>query len=139
MLHVAGKEELMNNLKKHRKDLIAYEKELTKRKTEKAMKDTKELIAQLKAKASTDKSVVLKLEGDKSVLNEVLELFKVEMPTAAVFVLGVDENQDALTAMAASPECAVGALPANEWINHSMAVAQGKGGGKADRAQGAAK
>jgi alanyl-tRNA synthetase len=136
-LHVAGKAELTDKLKKVRKDLLAFEKAEMKKKMEKALKDAADLIAKLKG--GVEKSVVLKFAGDKTVASEVVNLFQKDLPDVAVFALAEDEVADQLCCITLTPEALQGTLPANEWCNAGMTVASGKGGGKKDRAQGNAK
>lgn len=136
-LHVEGKSELSAALKKHRKDLLTFEKAEIKKKSEKAIKDSQDLIAKLKG--GTEKSVVLKFDGDKTVVNDVVTLFAKELPDVALFALGMDEGNDCMVNITSVPEAMQGLLPANEWCNAGMSTAAGKGGGKKDRAQGNAK
>jgi len=136
-LHVEGKATLIDQLKKIRKDLMVFEKAEMAKKKDKALKDSADLIA--KVKGGVEKSVVLKFDGDKAVVNDVLALFGKECPEMAVFALGTDEGNDSMTCITSVPEALQGLMPANEWCNEGMKVASGKGGGKKDRAQGAAK
>lgn len=136
-LHIEGKAELMGLLKKQRKDLLAFEKAEMKTKEDKAIADTTDLIAKLKG--GSEKSVVLKFDGDKTVVNSVVVLFNKELPDVAVFALGMHEAEDQMCCITSVPEAMRETLPANEWCNAGMSVADGKGGGKVDRAQGNAK
>jgi len=136
-LHIAGKAELTETLKKVRKDLLVFEKAEMKKKLDKAIKDTADLIGRLKG--GVERSVVLKFDGDKSVANDVVNLVNKELPEVAVFALGLDEGTDSMTCITSVPEALQGVVPANEWCNAGMQIASGKGGGKKDRAQGAAK
>jgi len=136
-LHIEGKAELTNMLKKQRKDLLAYEKAEMKKKEEKAIADSTDLIAKLKG--SSEKSLVLKFDGDKTVVNSVVVLFNKELPDVAIFALGMHEAEGQMCCITSVPEAMRETLPANEWCNAGMSVADGKGGGKVDRAQGNAK
>lgn len=136
-LHIEGKAELIDSLKKIRKDLLVYEKAQMKIKLDKAIKDTTDLIT--KVKGGVEKSVVLKFAGDKGVVNEVVSLFSKECPEIAIFALGMDENSESLTCITSVPAELQAVVPANEWCTAGMTAASGKGGGKKDRAQGAAK
>jgi len=139
MLHVQGKSELIAELKRIRKALTAYEKELMNKKKEKALNDTKELCAKLKEKEYAEKSMVLKFDGDKSVVNDVVVLFHKEFPETAIFALGMDEGNEQMVVITSTPASLKEALPADKWCNAGVSVASGKGGGKPDRAQGNAK
>jgi len=136
-LHIEGKAELTESLKKIRKELLEFEKAQMKIKKDKALKDTTDLIA--KVKGGVEKSVVLKFGGDKGVVSDVVALFNKECPDIAIFALGMDEGNDAMCSITSVPEALQGVIPANEWCTAGMSVASGKGGGKKDRAQGAAK
>lgn len=136
-MHIAGREELTAMLKKVRKDLIAYEKEVMKEKQAKALKDVAELIP--KIRSGVEKSVVLKFAGDKSVVNDVCTEFEKQLPDVAVFAMGVDEGNDQLVVITVVPAAMQETLPANDWCNAGVSAADGKGGGKPGRAQGNAK
>jgi len=136
-LHVEGKKELLDELARIGKVLLAYEKEQLAKLKEKALKDTTELCAKLKG--GCEKSVVLKFDGDKSVADAVLKAFQCELPEVACFVLAMDESNDQMVGITGVPEALQATLPADEWCTAGMSVGDGKGGGKKDRAQGNAK
>jgi len=126
-----------NLLKAERKKLLAYEKEQQKLMNDKAVKDGEDLANKLVG--GTQRATVLELDGDKTILQNVIKAFNKIAPEIAILCVGKNESANTLTVVCESPKALQDALSANEWCSAAVSPAGGKGGGKADRAQGAAK
>jgi len=72
--------------------------------------------------------------GDSKMLKSVMAAAQKAAPAMAICLAASDEEKGSL--MCNVPDAGKGALKANEWLNESLKVAGGKGGGKADSAQG---
>lgn len=126
-----------DRIKSERKKLQAWEKEQQKEKNAKAVKHGEELAQKLVGGAQ--RATVLELEGDKTILQNVIKAFQKIAPEIAVMTIGKNLTAGSLTVICETPKALQDALPANEWCNAAVENVGGKGGGKADRAQGAAK
>jgi alanyl-tRNA synthetase len=124
-------------IKAERKKLLAYEKEQQKIKKDKAVKDAVDLANKLVGGAQ--RACVLELEGDKTILTDVIKNFMKIAPEIAICCVGTNQSADTLTVICEVPAALRDVLPANEWCAEAAKVAGGKGGGNADRAQGACK
>merc|ERR1711865_738470 len=124
-------------IKAERKKLMAYEKAQLKLLKDKAVKDATDLATKLVG--GLQRACVLELEGDKTILQDVIKAFSKIAPEIAICCVGTNESADTLTVVCEVPEALRASLEANKWCSAAIGVANGKGGGKADRAQGAAK
>jgi alanyl-tRNA synthetase len=124
-------------IKAERKKLMAYEKEQQKIMKDKAVKDATDLANKLVGGAQ--RACVLELEGDKTILQDVIKAFQKIAPEIAICTVGTNQSADTLTVVCEVPAALQDVLKANDWCSEAIKIAGGKGGGKADRAQGAAK
>lgn len=124
-------------IKSERKKLLEYEKAQQKILRDKAVKDAEDLANKLVDGAQ--KATVLELDGDKAILQDVIKAFQKIAKEIAILVVGKNQSANTLTVIAETPKALQEVLPASAWCGAAVAAAGGKGGGKADRAQGAAK
>lgn len=136
-LSAGNRDEFNGMIAAERKKLLAYEKEQQKLKNDKAVKDAEELANKLVG--GTQRATVLELDGDKTILQNVIKAFQKIAPEIAIMTVGKNESANTLTVICETPKDLLEALPSNEWCNAAVEVAGGKGGGKPNRAQGAAK
>jgi alanyl-tRNA synthetase len=92
---------------------------------------------ELEAMGSEAKVAVLEVDvgGDGKLLQSVMKAAQKAAPTLAICLGTVDEAGKGSVLMAA-PDGGKGALKANEWLKEALDAAGGRGGGKADSAQG---
>jgi len=124
-------------LKSERKKLLEFEKAEKKKMRDKAVADVEVLANKLVG--GTQRATVLELDGDKAILQDVIKAFQKIAPEIAIMTVGKDQSKNSLTVICETPKALQEALPANAWCDAAVSGAGGKGGGKADRAQGAAK
>jgi alanyl-tRNA synthetase len=137
ILSTSDRTNIEGAIKAERKKLMAYEKAQLKLLKDKAVKDATDLAKKLVDGAQ--RACVLELEGDKTILQDVIKAFNKIAPEIAICCVGTNESADTLTVVCEVPEVLRSSLEANKWCSAAIGVANGKGGGKADRAQGAAK
>jgi len=92
-----------------------------------------------KEAAATPTAPVVKLltaEADAKALDEAMKVLTAALPEAPLLLLGAGKT---LAALAVVPTSLQEKLSAKDWVNESLQVAGGKGGGKAGRGQGAAR
>ena len=124
-------------LKGERKKLLDFEKAEKKRMRDKAVADVEVLANKLVG--GNQRATVLELDGDKTILQDVVKHFQKIAPEIAIMVVGKNSAANSLTVISETPKALQEALPANAWCDVAVGAAGGKGGGKPDRAQGAAK
>eukprot|EP00808_Paulinella_micropora_P007606 g37327.t1 len=94
-----------------------------------------------KAKAAGAKHKVMFLpdaQGNNKALQKALDAFTKEAPDTAIFIFSSERKDGGKgCCMVVVPGNKSAALPANVWMNTALAVAGGKGGGKANKATGA--
>ena len=79
---------------------------------------------------------LLGVEADVKVVEAASKVVEAAAPDAAVMLLGAGKTACALGVV---PAALAGKLDAKEWVNAALAPCGGKGGGKPNRAQGAAR
>eukprot|EP00658_Telonema_sp_P-2_P025504 TRINITY_DN20273_c0_g1_i2.p1 TRINITY_DN20273_c0_g1~~TRINITY_DN20273_c0_g1_i2.p1 ORF type:complete len:462 (+),score=162.31 TRINITY_DN20273_c0_g1_i2:150-1535(+) len=124
-------------LKAEYKKVLDWQKAQQKQANDKAVADAEQLAERLKGGAQ--RATVLELDGDKAILQNVIKAFHKIAPEIAIMTVGKNATANTLTVICETPKELQDALPAKDWCSEAVAVAGGKGGGKADRAQGAAK
>eukprot|EP00298_Acanthocystis_sp_HF-20_P013047 c20183_g1_i1.p1 GENE.c20183_g1_i1~~c20183_g1_i1.p1 ORF type:complete len:971 (+),score=389.66 c20183_g1_i1:62-2974(+) len=105
--------------------------------------DSLEAVEKLALAAAKKKPVFVVTEvptgANAKNLKTALDVFEKNAPGKAVLLFGVDTAKNTFTALASVPADLSKKLSASEWIKVSVVdVCGGKGGGKADRAQGSA-
>lgn len=80
---------------------------------------------------------VIEAGSDREALGAALNTVRQARPRSAVMLLSADAGENKLTIVAAVPEMVVQrGLAAGEWVRAAAVAAGGKGGGRADQAQG---
>eukprot|EP00658_Telonema_sp_P-2_P025499 TRINITY_DN20273_c0_g1_i1.p1 TRINITY_DN20273_c0_g1~~TRINITY_DN20273_c0_g1_i1.p1 ORF type:complete len:162 (+),score=66.25 TRINITY_DN20273_c0_g1_i1:150-635(+) len=128
---------IRDRLKAEYKKVLDWQKAQQKQANDKAVADAEQLAERLKGGAQ--RATVLELDGDKAILQNVIKAFHKIAPEIAIMTVGKNATANTLTVICETPKELQDALPAKDWCSEAVAVAGGKGGGKADRAQGAAK
>lgn len=116
------------------KELIKAAKQLGQARTDKAVAE-----AIVTAQAAADagkKFVVLQLDGMDSKSMQPMVQKVIKKVGLAVLVLSADEAAGKVAAMAAVPKGSEELLPANQWLKVVLDEVDGRGGGKANAAQG---
>lgn len=134
------KEEIRKKIDDARKKYMAEKKALSEEKTGAAVEVATKLAED--ATASGNKYIVAFVDvlGQTKGINTALEAFSKAAPSIpALFYSTEEEKSGKLTAIAIVPKEQTSTISASEWVNATVAVAGGKGGGKPLRAQGAAR
>lgn len=79
---------------------------------------------------------LLQVDADNKVVEEATKVLTTKLPDMAVMVLGKGKTACALAVV---PPALVSKIDAKEWVNSALECCGGKGGGKAARAQAAAR
>lgn len=93
----------------------------------------------LEAQGSSEDIVVatLDLGSDRKALEAAVNTIQQAVPNKAVMVLSADEAEGRVAVMASVSELMIGkGLKAGDWIRETTAIMGGKGGGRANSAQG---
>ncbi len=78
------------------------------------------------------------LGGDRGAMLAAMGVVTQACPTSAVMLLSTDEDAGSVSVLGASPKaCVEKGLKAGDWVREVTGIMGGKGGGKADAAQGA--
>ena len=131
----AKKEEIKAGIDKLKEKVIAAEKEIAKAKAAAAVQWAKTLDVAGKKYIVE----VVDVEGDVKALDAAMKEVSAKAPELAACFLSRNSAGDKVACLAVVPKALVGTLEANKWINSGLEACGGKGGGKPDRAQGAAK
>lgn len=131
----ARKEVIKGNVDKLKEKVLAKEKELLKAKTDAAVLWAQSL------DVSGKKFVVevVDVDGDVKALDAAMKEFNTKAPELGACFISRNGAGDKVSCLAVVPKALVGTLDAKDWINAALEACGGKGGGKPDRAQGAAK
>ena len=114
------------------------EKTAAKRAADRAARAASELAAS--AERTTEPAFISTLDagGDRQALQAGLKAITERVPRLPVMLLSPDDASDKVAVMASVPREAIGrGLKAGEWVRETAQAMGGKGGGKADSAQGA--
>jgi len=120
---------------KLKEKVLAAEKELIKAKTEGAVEWAKSLDVAGKPFMVE----VVDVEGDVKAMDAAMKVINTAAPDTPVCFLSKSAKGDKVSCLAVVPKAVAGKLDAKDWINVALEQCGGKGGGKPDRAQGAAK
>ena len=82
---------------------------------------------------------VVDVDGDVKALDNAMKVVVGKAPETPVCFLSRNARGDKVACLAVVPKACAGKLDAKDWINAALEKCGGKGGGKPDRAQGAAK
>ena len=82
---------------------------------------------------------VVDVDGDIKAIDTAMKVLNTRAPELPVCLLSKSGRGDKVACLAAVPPALTSSMDAKDWVNAALDQCGGKGGGKADRAQGAAK
>lgn len=126
------KDKCRQGIDKLKEKVLAAEKELAKAKTAAAITWAESVDVSGKYIVET-----VDVEGDVKALDAAMKVVNTKAPTLPACFLSKSSAGDKVACLAVVPSGS--SLDAKDWINAALEKCGGKGGGKADRAQGAAK
>uniref|UniRef100_A0A6U4ZAK0 Alanine--tRNA ligase n=3 Tax=Hemiselmis andersenii TaxID=464988 RepID=A0A6U4ZAK0_HEMAN len=131
----ARKEAIKKSIDKLKDRVIAAEKELVKAKAAAAEAWAKGL------DVSGKKFVVevVDVEGDVKAMDTAMKAVNTKAPELPAAFLSRNKAGDKVSCLVVVPKALAGTVDAKDWLNAALGECGGKGGGKPDRAQGAAK
>jgi len=129
------KDGIKGGIDKLKEKVLAAEKEMIKAKQEAAVQWAQGLDVSGKAFVVE----VVDVEGDVKAMDAAMRTVTAKAPDTPACFLSKSARGDKVSCLAVVPKAAAGKLDAKDWINAALEKCGGKGGGKPDRAQGAAK
>eukprot|EP00292_Cryptomonas_paramecium_P002063 CAMPEP_0113686664 /NCGR_PEP_ID=MMETSP0038_2-20120614/15427_1 /TAXON_ID=2898 /ORGANISM="Cryptomonas paramecium" /LENGTH=975 /DNA_ID=CAMNT_0000607035 /DNA_START=18 /DNA_END=2945 /DNA_ORIENTATION=- /assembly_acc=CAM_ASM_000170 len=116
--------------------VLAAEKEQLKIKTEAAVQWAETLTV---AEGTRYLVQVVDVDGDTKAVDAAMKALNARVPELPVILLSRSAGGDKVSGLAVVPASRAAQADAREWVNAALEHCGGKGGGKPDRAQGAAK
>jgi len=130
------RKELVAMLGSLKKKIAEANKGSAKENAEKAKAEGLALAAAAKAAGLSYVVGLLSVEADAKIVEAAVTAVAADAPTSAVMLLGAGKTACALALV---PSGLQASLDAKEWVNEALTLCGGKGGGKPNRAQGAAR
>jgi len=128
-----GKDECKKAIDKLKEKVLAAEKEMAKAKADAAVKWAESMDV-----AGKNFIVdVVDVNGDAKAIDAAMKAINTKVPDVPVCF--ISKAADKVAALAVVPKACADKMDAKDWLNSCLEKCGGKGGGKPDRAQGAAK
>jgi len=127
------KDAIKKSIDKLKDKVLAWEKQVIKEKTDSALRWAEAL--EVGGKFVVEE---VDVDGDVKAIDAAMKTINTRAPALPVCLLSRSSKGDKVSCLAVVPAGA-GGLDAKDWINAALEKCGGKGGGKSDRAQGAAK
>ncbi len=139
-LSVADKERLRARHGKLFAQVKAAEKAAARARAAEAVEQAKKIGAEARDAGARTIVEILGLGGDRQAMQQAMQTIRDACPEAAVMILSVDESARTVAIAAGVPKGLIDdGLKAGDWVRAAAEACGGKGGGKADQAQGGGK